>query len=130
MIESELESIKNKLKSDEANSDININIMEKKLLKLEKKLIQLEYKMNNITKSEHDSDSESEQELDSDSELDYDVNTIIKELDLLEKELNQFTQSTQSDSIEKLLDIYIKFKTKLDKVKIKNNDFKLSIEYL
>jgi hypothetical protein len=63
----------------------------------------------------------------SDSDCDININKILSDLAKLESEI---TNINTNISIEKLIDNYIEFKTKLENVKIKNNDFKLKIEYL
>jgi len=122
MVEAEIENIKTKLKSD----DYDIISLEKKVLKIEKKIIQLENKINisNITNTiKEDNDS-------SDSDYNINFDLILKELEKLESELTQLSNLTNSNSIENLLDKYINFKTKINAIKIKNDDFKLSIDYL
>lgn len=120
-MEEDIEYIKNKLKSD----DFDINNLEKKITKLEKKIIQHENKITKLDKLNNSpNDTESE---DSNSDVKIDVDKILREIENLEKEINNFSQS---ESIETLIDKYIEFHSKLNLIKIKNNDFKLSIEYL
>lgn len=121
MVEKELDGISNKLKTD----DFDINIMEKNILKLEKKIIKLNNKINEINNKQEDSCSE--ESCDSNSDCNIDIDDILKDLDILENKLNN---NLKDNNIETLIDIYNDFKNKLNKIKIKNNDFKLSIEYL
>jgi hypothetical protein len=120
MVESEIECIKNKLKTD----DFDIISLEKKVGKLEKKIIQMENKLNNSVqeqKSETDS-------YDSDGEIN--IDKILKELEIMDTDINKLINISNSNSIENLIDVYLKFKMKLSAIKIKNDNFKLSIEYL
>jgi len=124
MVEAEIENIKTKLKSD----DFDIISLEKKVFKIEKKIIQLENKINisnttNTIKEDNDASS-------SDSDYNINFDLILKELEKLESELTQLSNLTNLNSIENLLDKYINFKTKINAIKIKNDDFKLSIDYL
>ncbi len=127
MVEAEIDLIKTKLKQD----DFNISSLEKKIVKIEKKLLELEHSMTTLSTTSSSSSKTCDQNQDDNSSVDSDYNLnidiILKDLEKLEKDLGNFSQS---DSIEKLIDTYIKFKTKLDSVKTNNNDFKLSIEYL
>ena len=68
-MESELENIKNKLKSE----DYNITSIEKKILKIEKNINKLESEFNNIT-------SESSEDSSDNSDEDIDIAKIIKKL--------------------------------------------------
>ncbi len=124
MVEAEIELIKTKIKQD----DFNIPSLEKKIVKIEKKLLELEnammLSMQNISNNNQD-DSDDNSSVDSDYNLN--IDTILKDLEKLEKDVTHFSKS---DSIEKLIESYVKFKTKLDSVKTNNDDFKLSIEYL
>ena len=120
MVEAEIESIKNKLKSD----DFDFISIEKKVGKLEKKIIQMESKLNQ-NKSEEKSDTES-----TDSDGDIDIDKILKELEIMDTDINKHINISNSNSIENLIDVYLKFKMKLGAIKLKNNNFKLSIEYL
>ncbi len=120
MVEAEIESIKNKLKTD----DFDIISLEKKVGKLEKKIIQMESKLNNtIPKQESDTGS-------SDSDCDINIDIILKELEIMDTDINKLINISNSNSIENLIDVYLKFKMKLSAIKIKNDNFKLSIEYL
>lgn len=121
MVEKELDDISNKLKTD----DFDINVIEKYMLKLEKKIIKLNNKINDINNREEESSNDLS--INSDSDCNIDINYILKDLDSLENKLNE---TIKDNSIEKIIDIYNDFKNKLNKIKIKNNDFKLSIEYL
>jgi hypothetical protein len=120
MVEAEIESIKNKLKTD----DFDIISLEKKVGKLEKKIIQMESKLNN-TVQEQKSDTES-----TDSDCDINIDMILKELEIMDNDINKLINISNSNSIENLIDVYLKFKMKLNAIKIKNDNFKLSIEYL
>lgn len=120
MVEAELDLIKNKLK----DGTFDLKECEKKMLKIEKKLLQLENKFNNSDKNIILNNDESEN---SDSECDIDTDKILRDLAKLESEI---TNTNTNISIEKLIDNYIEFKTKLENVKNKNDDFKLKIEYL
>jgi hypothetical protein len=120
MVEAEIECIKNKLKTD----DFDIISLEKKVGKLEKKIIQMESKLNN-NKSEQETDTDS-----SNSDCDIDINYILKELEIMDTDINKLINISNSNSIENLIDVYLKFKMKLSAIKIKNDNFKLSIEYL
>ncbi len=120
MVEAEIESIKNKLKSD----DFDIISLEKKVGKLEKKIIQMESKLNNpVQNQESETDS-------SDSDGDIDIDKILKELEIMDTDINKLINISNSNSIENLIDVYLKFKMKLNAIKIKNDNYKLSIEYL
>jgi hypothetical protein len=125
MVEVEIDLIKTKLKQD----DYNIPSLEKKIVKIEKKLLELEHNMTTLssTSSSKTCDQNKDDNSSVDSDYNLNIDIILKDLEKLEKDLGNFSQS---DSIEKLIDTYIKFKTKLDSVKTNNNDFKLSIEYL
>ncbi len=120
MVEAEIESIKNKLKTD----DFDIISLEKKVGKLEKKIIQMESKLNNIV-PEEETDTGS-----SDSDCDINIDIILKELETMDTDINKLINISNSNSIENLIDVYLKFKMKLSAIKIKNDNFKLSIEYL
>lgn len=120
MVESEIESIKTKLKTD----DFDIISIEKKVGKLEKKIIQMENKLNQNLSDEH-TDTES-----TDSDGDIDVDKILKELEIMDTDINKLINISGSNSIENLIDVYLKFKMKLNTIKLKNDNFKLSIEYL
>jgi hypothetical protein len=125
MIEAELESIKNKLK-DYNNEDIDLQEFEKKMLKIEKKLLQLENKFNTQDKQiiqEINSDSDTS----IDSVSDINIENILCELAKLESDI---TNINTNISIEKLIENYIDFKLKLNRIKTTNEDFKLKIEYL
>ena len=119
MVEVELESIKNKLKED----NFNLSDLERKLLKIEKKLLQYENKLN-IT---YDNNNNNNNELSSDSESNINIDVILKELEKLESDI---TNINTNISIEKLIENYISFKMKLQSLKVKNEEFKLKIEYL
>lgn len=121
MVEVELESIKNKLKED----NFNLSDLERKLLKIEKKLLQYENKLN-IT-LDNDDNKDIYNEINSDSESNINIDLILKELEKLESEI---TNINTNISIEKLIENYISFKMKLQSLKIKNEEFKLKIEYL
>ncbi len=123
MVEAEIDLIKTKLKQD----DFNISSLEKKIVKIEKKLLELEHSMTTLISSSKTCDQNQDDNSSVDSDYNLNIDIILKDLEKLEKDLGNFSQS---DSIEKLIDTYIKFKTKLDSVKTNNNDFKLSIEYL
>ncbi len=123
MVEVEIDLIKTKLKQD----DFNISSLEKKIVKIEKKLLELEHSMTTLISSSKTCDQNQDDNSSVDSDYNLNIDIILKDLEKLEKDLGNFSQS---DSIEKLIDTYIKFKTKLDSVKTNNNDFKLSIEYL
>ena len=118
MVEAELDLIKNKLKDD----SIDLKDLEKKLLKIEKKLLQLENKINNSDKNNLELSENS-----SDSDCDINIDSILKDLQKLESDI---TNINSNISIEKLIDNYIEFKMKLNSIKLKNEDFKLKIEYL
>lgn len=118
MIETDIESIKNKLKDD----TFDLQDCEKKLLKIEKKLIQLENKFNSNNLINDVSDNNN-----SDSDCDINIDDILRDLEKLNTDL---TNINTTISIEKLIDNYIEFKTKLSQIKSKNEDFKLKIEYL
>ena len=120
MVEAEIESIKNKLKTD----DFDIISIEKKVGKLEKKIIQMESKLNNSQQKE-ETDTES-----TDSDGDIDINKILKDLEEMDTDINKLININNSNSIESLIDVYLKFKMKLGAIKLKNDNFKLSIEYL
>ena len=120
MVESEIECIKNKLKTD----DFDIISLEKKVGKLEKKIIQMESKLNNsVEKQESETDS-------SDSDGEINIDKILKELEIMDTDINRLINISNSNSIENLIDVYLKFKMKLGAIKLKNDNFKLSIEYL
>lgn len=120
MVESEIECIKNKLKTD----DFDIISLEKKVGKLEKKIIQMESKLNNsVQEQESETDS-------SDSDGEINIDKILKELEIMDTDINKLINISNSNSIENLIDVYLKFKMKLSAIKIKNDNFKLSIEYL
>jgi hypothetical protein len=133
MVEAELDNIKTKLKDD----NFDLQECEKKLLKIEKKLLQLENKFNNTDKNTDKNIisgnnlfkncQNSDSDLSSDSDCDINIDKILRELAKLESEI---TNINTNISIEKLIDNYIEFKTKLENVRIKNDDFKLKIEYL
>ena len=126
MIEAELESIKNKLK-DYNNEDIDLQEFEKKMLKIEKKLLQLENKFNTQDKQILQTDINSDSETSCDSLSDTNINKILSELAKLESDI---TNINTNISIEKLIENYIDFKLKLNRIKTTNEDFKLKIEYL
>ena len=113
MVEAEIESIKNKLKTD----DFDIISLEKKVGKLEKKIIQMESKLNN-TVQEQKSDTES-----TDSDCDINIDIILKDLEEMDSEINKLINISNSNSIENLIDVYLKFKMKLSAIKIKNDNF-------
>ena len=120
MVEAEIECIKNKLKTD----DFDMVSIEKKVGKLEKKIIQMESKLNkNISEEKTDTES-------TDSDGDIDIDKILKELEIMDTDINKLINISNSNSIENLIDVYLKFKMKLSAIKIKNDNFKLSIEYL
>jgi hypothetical protein len=48
----------------------------------------------------------------------------------MDSEINKFINISNSNSIENLIDVYLKFKMKLSAIKVKNDNFKLSVEYL
>jgi len=119
MVEAEIESIKNKLKSD----DFDISIIEKKVNKLEKKIIQMESKLNKNLSDESDIEN-------TDSDGDINIDKILKDLETMDTDINKLINISNSNSIENLIDVYLKFKLKLNAIKVKNDNFKLSIEYL
>lgn len=125
MIETELETIKNKLTLD----DFDIKKTEKNLLKIEKKIISLENKFNSIInnseKSENLENSENSEESKESEESD-NIDDILENL----KKLESDSFSSETLSIEKLIDNYIIFNNKLNSIRIKNEDFRLKIEYL
>lgn len=125
MIETELEIIKNKLTLD----DFDIKKTEKNLSKIEKKIISLENKFNSIINNSENSEnlenSENSENSEESEESD-DIDDILENLKKLESDLINI----DSLSIEKLIENYIVFKMKLNKIKIRNEDFKLKIDYL
>ena len=125
MIETELEIIKNKLTLD----DFDIKKTEKNLSKIEKKIISLENKFNSIINNSENSEnlenSENSENSEESEESD-DIDDILENLMKLESDLINI----DSLSIEKLIENYIVFKMKLNKIKIRNEDFKLKIDYL
>ncbi len=124
MVEAEIDLIKTKLKQD----DFNISSLEKKIVKIEKKLLELEHNITTLSTSSSKTCEQNQHDNSSiDSDYNLNIDTILKDLEKLEKDVTHFSKS---DSIEKLIESYVKFKTKLDSVKTNNDDFKLSIEYL
>lgn len=125
MIETELETIKNKLTLD----DFDIKKTEKNLSKIEKKIISLENKFNSIInnseKSENLENSENSEKSEKSEESD-DIDDILENL----KKLESDSFSSETLSIEKLIENYIIFNNKLNSIRIKNEDFKLKLEYL
>jgi len=129
MIEEDLEIIKNKIKDDNFDSS-DLNECEKKLLKIEKKLIQLENKFNNSAKSDNSdksNETNSDIDTDTDSDCEININKVIQEINKLNTNL---TNINTNINIEKLIENYIDYKEKLSLLKIKNEDFKLKIDYL
>lgn len=126
MIEAELESIKNKLK-DYNGEDIDLQEFEKKMLKIEKKLLQLENKFNTQDKQIIQTEIHSDSDSSTDSISDINIDNIVRELAHLETEI---TNINTNISIEKLIEKYIDFKLKLNRIKTNNEDYKLKIEYL
>ena len=119
-MEAELEIIKNKLKND----DYDISNIEKKLLKLEKNLNKIE---NNFNNSDTESDTDESNKSDQNSQENYDIMKIIKDIDILEKKISNMSSD---ETLENLIEIYKEFKNKLNSIKLQNENFKLSIEYL
>ena len=60
----------------------------------------------------------------------FNIDSILKDLEQMDTDINKLINITNSNSIENLIDVYLKFKMKLSAIKIKNDNFKLSIEYL
>ena len=117
MIETDLENIKEKLKND----NININDLEKKLLKIEKKILSLENKYNNI---QNNIDNDIINDNDND---DINIDDILADISKLEYDI---TNINSSISLENLIDNYIDYIKKINSIKIQNEEFRLSIEYL
>ena len=118
MIEAEIDSIKMKLK----DSDFDLQDSEKKLLKIEKKLIMLENKFTNMDES---SDMSSEESVDTIS-----IDVIMSDLKKLESDISELININTNIPIEKLIDNYILFKDKINSIRINNEKFKMTIQYL
>lgn len=129
-MESELELIKTKLKSD----DYDIVELEKKINKIEKKLMKLDNQYNNLTKlTENHDDCDTLSDTDTDDDMDDNICNninIIKKLDELDKKLNNLTENNDNITIEELLKHYEEYMNTLNKVKTDNENFKLKIDYI
>ncbi len=77
----------------------------------------------NTTQSDIDDDTTS------DASSDYNIN-IVKIISELEKLDNDISNINNNIPIEDLIDVYLKFKMRINYLKTLNNNFKLSIEYL
>jgi len=120
-MEAGLDLLKSKLNRD----DCDITIIDKSLVKLEKKLLKIESEFDNSESTETDkSDSDS----DSDSVKEYDLQSIIKSIENLEKILEK--NLNDNIPIEDIIKIYSEFKVKLKSIKNQNDNFKLSVQYL
>ena len=125
MIETELEIIKNKISEE----NIDIKKIERNLSKIEKKIVSLENKFNSIFNESYQNNEivDSIDSIDSDNSDNSDnLDNILENISRLESDLIK----NDSTSIENLIENYINFKMKIDSIKIKNEDFKLKIEYL
>ena len=79
-----------------------------------------------ISEISENSDNSENLENSEESEESDDIDDILENLKKLESDLINI----DSLSIEKLIENYIVFKMKLNKIKIRNEDFKLKLEYL
>ncbi len=119
-MESELEIIKNKLKSD----NYDINAIEKKLSKIEKNLNKFRTQFNeNDNQNNPDPNSSN----DSDDLEDIDIIKIIKDVELADEKLSSILDNK---SIEEIMEQYDEFTAKLSLIRGQNENYKLSIEYL
>jgi hypothetical protein len=116
-LESELEELKQllDLNSDEIISD---NI-QKKISKIDKKISKLESKFNSELNAKKES---------TEPEPPQNITSIIEELGIIEKNINSMMHT---NSIDKLISEFAKFKSKLDLIDNQNEkDYKLNLEYL